>query len=876
LLTAHVVAHTHWDREWYHPFVRFRQRLVALIDELLDHPPGEGESFLLDGQAIVLEDYLDVRPERTAELVSLLQAGRLETGPWYVLADELIPSGEAIVRNLLLGRRILRRLRASSPPVLYCPDSFGHPAALPLIAAGFELPVAIVWRGFGGRRWPASDTVRWQADNGETVILYHLPASGYEYASALPAASALAEERWSRMRDELSPRSATSVVLLPNGADHHARQEKQHEAVRALRKAAKHTGDTVRASSLAAFAKHVVTATAAWHLPLVVRGELRDSYGYTWTLQGTFATRAAQKRANAHAERALLREAEPWAALARQRGAPSRLPLLVAAWRTLLKAHPHDTLCGCSIDEVAQAMDLRVAEATVQANGIRDDAIAQLVGHDAVAARIARDDWKSLVLVRNRAARARGGVAIVEIKQFLADVPVGPGSASATVRRAARATTPPSLHGASALQILDRRVGYDLAESPRHYPDKDLVSVTRAAVWVEPVAGYGLTAYPLGKDAPSMSGPLRPVGVDGGAIDNGIVRLGVAADGRVSVEMSNGARRIDDLIAIEDCVDAGDLYTPSIRVGGAVAELVDTSVTHHGPLLGELRMRWRLPHSASRASRLELRLMLVAESPLVHVRVRGTNRGRDHRLRVGIRTGVVGSEVWADAAFGPVRRRRLEVPEEDMRNERPPLTAPLHRFVSLFATPTGATVFSDGLAEYEATDRGELFVTLLRAVGELSRNDLPERPGHAGWPAPTPRAQSIGPFAARLALLLHGGRDAPTIDLIERTADDALLPLEGRTLRSALHIPEALVGVELEGRGLAFSTLKESEDGEWIVARCVNLLDEPVDGHWRFGVPVREARLARVNEAPLDALVPDGRRIPFKAEPRDVVTILLR
>jgi mannosylglycerate hydrolase len=876
LLTAHVVAHTHWDREWYHPFVRFRQRLVTLIDELLDHPPGEGESFLLDGQGIVLEDYLEVRPERAAELSSLLHAGRLEAGPWYVLADELIPSGEALVRNLLLGRRVLRRLRASSPPVLYCPDSFGHPAALPTIAAGFELPVAIVWRGFGGRRWPASDTVRWQAESGESIILYHLPASGYEYASALPVAPALAEERWSRMRDELSPRSATSVVLLPNGADHHARQQKQHEAVRALKKAAKHAGDIVRASSLTAFVKHVLTATAAWHLP-VVRGELRDSYGYTWVLQGTFATRAAQKRANAHGERALLRDAEPWAALARLRGRPSRLPVLTAAWRTLLQAHPHDTLCGCSIDEVAEAMDLRLADAIVQANGIRNDAIAELVGHDAVAARTARDEWRSIVLVRNRAPRPRAGVAIVEIKQFLADVPVGPGSASATVRRAAHATRPPRVHGASALQILHRRLDYDLLESPRHYPDKDLVSVTRAAVWVErPVAGYGLTAFPLGDGATVGAAPERSVRVDGSAIDNGLVRLDVAPDGRVSVELSGSARRINDLIAVEDRVDRGDLYTPSIRAGGAVPELVETRVTQRGPLIGAIRMRWRLRHSPSRASCLEVSLMLVAGSPLVRLHVRGTNGGRNHRLRVGIRTGVAAGALWADAAFGPVHRERLEVPEEDMRDERPPPTGPLHRYVSLFSPTAGATLFSDGLAEYEATDRGELFVTLLRAVGALSRSDLPERPGHAGWPAPTPRAQSIGPFAARLALLMHGGRDADTIDLIERTADDVLLPLEGRTLRSALTIPEDLTGVELEGRGLAFSTLKESEDGEWTVARCVNLLSETVDGRWRFGVRIREARLARLNETPLDALVPDGATVPFSAPPRGVVTILVR
>jgi alpha-mannosidase len=243
---------------------------------------------------------------------------------------------------------------------------------------------------------------------------------------------------------------------------------------------------------------------------------------------------------------------------------------------------------------------------------------------------------------------------------------------------------------------------------------------------------------------------------------------------------------------------------------------------------------------------------------------------------VGIRTGVSSAAVWADAAFGPVHRVRLDVPDEDMRDERPLPTAPLHRYVSLFAPTAGATLFSDGLAEYEATDRGELFVTLLRAVGALSRNDLPERPGHAGWPAPTPRAQSIGPLAARLALLLHGGRDTDTIDLIERTADDALLPLEGRTLRSALKVPQALVGVELEGKGLAFSTLKESEDGEWIVARCVNLIDESVDGRWQFGIPIREARLARLDETPLDSLTPQGNTVHFQSPPRAVVTILVR
>src|ERR687894_1149021 len=171
---VHVVSHTHWDREWYHPVGRFRQRLVELIDELLDDPPRAGESFLLDGQGVVLEDYLAVRPDRASELSALLREGRLEAGPWYVLPGGLIPGAEALVRNLLAGRRVLRGMRSSSPQVLYCPDSFGHPAALPTLAAGFGCAVIVLWRGYGGARWPQGDAVRWRAPSGDVAVLYHL------------------------------------------------------------------------------------------------------------------------------------------------------------------------------------------------------------------------------------------------------------------------------------------------------------------------------------------------------------------------------------------------------------------------------------------------------------------------------------------------------------------------------------------------------------------------------------------------------------------------------------------------------------------------------------------------------------------------------
>jgi mannosylglycerate hydrolase len=233
---------------------------------------------------------------------------------------------------------------------------------------------------------------------------------------------------------------------------------------------------------------------------------------------------------------------------------------------------------------------------------------------------------------------------------------------------------------------------------------------------------------------------------------------------------------------------------------------------------------------------------------------------------------------FADAAFASVQRERpINVPADAVQMEHPLATAPLHRCVSHFNSTSGVTVFSDGLTEYESAD-GAIWITLLRSVGELSRPELPERPGNAAWPAHTPLAQCMGPFEAQLGVMLHGPRTAESIDEIERTADDVLYPLVGETLRSALRMPTPKHGVTLDGVGLAFSSLKESDNGEWIVLRCFNLLDHEVRGSWAFGEgrTLREAQLARLDETPIGRAELAGNTIAFAAPPRGIVTILAR
>ncbi|MBM4195188.1 MAG: hypothetical protein FJ202_12550, partial [Gemmatimonadetes bacterium] len=673
-------------------------------------------------------------------------------------------------------------------------------------------------------------------------------------------------ERWATMVPDLIGRSRSEHVLLPNGADHHARQRNLPAALEALAAAAR--PHVVIGSSLATFAESLVAAASRSGGIPGIRGELRDSYGYLWTLQGTFSARAPQKRRHAQVERLLLRDCEPWVALA---GA-SKVALLHVAWKSLLLCHPHDTLCGCSTDLVARAMDARLDDAEDQAVGLRDDALLEMIGHDRDRAREEPGSWTPVTLVRNPSARPRSGVAILRLSAFAADVKVGANASPGAVRTA-RARVP-ALDGVPPVQVLTKALAHERTEAPRHYPDNDEVLGAEVAAWVGNVPAYGIRGYRHVGRAAKDEIP-NPVVVDGLSLSNGFVSVRVTSDGRVTFDDHSTGVGIGDLLSWESREEAGDEYTASPR--GPMLEFTydGARVVHRGPVRGTIALEWRMKRRGFVVTGRTL-LTVDAGARFLRIGVDARNAAADHRLRLGIATHLRDARVWADAMFGPVERKPIVATPEDLKLETPPATAPLHRYVSLFTESRGATVYSDGLAEYEADPNGTVFITLLRSVGELSRNDIPERPGHAGWPTPTLGAHCRGPFSARFALMCHGPRNAKTIDRIEHAADDVLLPLMGGTLRSALAVPAPVSGVGLDGLGLACSAITRTDDGEQFVLRCVNLTDETVAGAWTVPAGFSIAALARLDETVIGPLTVADGRIAFVAPPRAVITVLVR
>jgi alpha-mannosidase len=375
--TLHLVSHTHWDREWYLTFQQFRLKLVHLIDgllELLDSEP-DYKHFTLDGQTIVLDDYLFMRPERADALRAHVRSGRILIGPWHILPDEFLVSPEAMIRNLLQGDRTARQF-GPKMMVGYLPDPFGHIGQMPQILRGFGIETAAFRRGLADE--PCE--LWWASPDGSRVFAAYL-RDGYDNAAWLPTSSPerfVSEVR--RLRDSLAPHSAVPPLLLMHGTDH---MEPPPDTTAAIAHAnGRLDGDNLIHSTLPAYLAAVQAAIRnpaplragidrqQSTIPTVV-GELRSPKRHH-LLPAVLSARMWIKQRNHQCETLLEKWAEPfsvWASLcqAEARSAEAlqsdRLsdpaPILRQAWRMLMECHPHDSICGCSIDQVHDEMRSR-------------------------------------------------------------------------------------------------------------------------------------------------------------------------------------------------------------------------------------------------------------------------------------------------------------------------------------------------------------------------------------------------------------------------------------------------------------------------------------------------------------------------------------
>ena len=857
---VHLVPHTHWDREWYEPFQTFRLRLVDLIDQLLSRMErDERLRFTLDGQAATVDDYLEVRPEAEPLIRRLIAEGRLAIGPWQILLDEFLVSGETIVRNLELGWQRAEAL-GGAMPVGYLPDMFGHVAQMPQILRRAGIDRAVVWRGVPSDI--VSHAFAWTAPDGSTVETTYL-VGGYgngaylfDVPDRLPAKLA----DYARIHADFYGERA---LLAMYGTDHAVPSPRLADLIDGVNADAGPV--TVRMETLAEYVAAQEATDARWE------GELRSGARANMLMNVTSA-RVDLKAAAARAERALERYAEPLTAL---HGGPWPERLLELAWRRVVENSAHDSICGCSHDAVVRQVIGRYAEAEQIASGILRATlrrIAEQVGGGQLAVAnptpAARVDlveldvavpagWSSVVVrvgqrVLPTQEVARPGPILGELRMPAHEIPeffrrrrhgrelfgrminglrLDPGEGDAPPRLVVLVDAVPDpeeldveelLASADRATAADPEAMWDVVVAA---PDRRLV-VARVPV---PALGWTRCAEADGAGL-DMEPVPNPVGAADRRLTNGLVSIDVAADG--TFRLSGGGSELAGVGRIVDGGDFGDSYNYGPPAHDTIVETpteVECEVVEAGPLRGVLEVRRRFDWPAgvlrdgsartseSVATTVATRLELRADEPFVRVRIDVENRSRDHRVRWHVPLGRPVTTSAAEGQFAVVERG-LSV--EGGRGEVPLPTFPAVGFVAV----EGCSVLLHQVTEYEVVDGRELALTILRSFGLISRNANPYREDPAGPEIPVPEAQLLGEHTFRFALYPHAGHwlEAGTLEQAERYRYpfQAIRALGSpRPAEDEARVP-AVEGLRVDGAGVVLSALRR-RDG-WLELRLVN------------------------------------------------------
>ena len=753
-LTFHLIPHVHWDREWYLTRSAFTARLVAAMDrllELLESAPRL--RFHLDGQMILVEDYLSIVPGARGTIEALARRGQLALGPWYVLADELIPSGVSLTRNLEIGIAMAREFGGEAP-VLYSPDAFGHPAGLPDLASRFGIRWAVVWRGLGRPGGKERDLYRWRGTSGGSVLTHHLPPQGYEAGVALIEERGL-RARWKALRLQLTARALTREIAIPVGADHHAPSPALPEL--AVRLGALEPDAEVRFSSWAEYFAAVERSAIE---PGEIAGELRNSAGYVWSLQGIHSTRSRMKGRHSAAE-----------ALAVTASRLAAGPVVDRIWRDLVQSQFHDTIGGCCADAVAAEQEVRLTGVADMAAETIRQAIYRSIGHDPDRARRDPDRAEPVLAVWNPDRRARSGVVIAETTWFDRDELVGPPGDREPREGLGYRTfhlTAPDGHRV-AVQVLRVAPGFERVDAPAHYPDLDRVDRVWVAAWLDLLPSQPVSVFGVGNDAgPSVEG-ANPVEAVGNGIGNGLIRITAESDGSFRLDDLTHGISHRHLLQIESEPDRGDLYTPDIDERTRIrARIGSARVVARGPLVGGIETTWSVAPAAGGLVRGRTVGWLEAGGAAMRVRIEFDNWADDHRLRV-VLPAVLFRESVAGTPFGSARRGPGQL-DRSWPEESTLPTAPAHGFVESTNPKRPFRLEWPGFFEYEHRPDGALAVTLCRSVGLLSRADGGNRRGHAGWAMSTPDAQEHGRHAMDFTIQLGAASGSAPVPLWIRSA----------------------------------------------------------------------------------------------------------
>lgn len=890
----HFIPNTHLDREWTLDFEHTRKMTVDFIDDLLVIMKKiPGYTFLLDSQAVPLEDYLEIRPEKREEIKKHIKAGRINAGPWYSALDMNTIVGESAVRNMLYGHLTVEEF-GKPMKVGYTPFGWGQVSQLPQIYKGFGVDVAMFYRGITKDQAPRSEFVWRGADGSELLVsrfgtgarynfyfgvwrkalyqtephrinrrFYWLENSspfklcdcdnrynhGYVFGEKWKMDKTAADAAFKSLVEAEKKEFGTEHIALMHGMDTSTPDIREAEILEQCKDIAKGDGE-VFYSSLPKYAEALKKAVDMKKLP-VIEGEVRhlsmNKYGFNYIANDIISARSRQKVLLNDAENALIRKAEPFGFMAWQSGAPWLSPFMNLAWRQYLKCHAHDTIGGCGIDRIEQDATYRLRDAISLANMATSESLLKLQ---------AQIDSSSLT---------KEGVVLTVFNPL-------PFERSEVVSGFVDVARELEGKGFELRDAKGKPVKFEIA--PTNYFGKvfrdhaDLALMSYADEYKleffaakVPAMGYKTFILTRTKDAQKREADKSTT------LENEFLKVEVNADGSINVSDKKSGQIYKNLNYFEDGGEMGhswshvspikDLIVSSKSAKAKLSRVESGEVSNSVKAAFTLKIPADTPRSKDymdwrQSTRLAKNLIptnfeviytLKAGARNVEVEVKFENKCRNHRLRAMFDADVKAENSFAEVVFDVVERRVIK-DEKNPYSNQPELTFPFARFAGFRNKERSFAVLGGGLKEYEAFEDGRFALTVTRAyenkICTSGDYDLEYKPGDL--------SQGIGEHKYRYALCF--GDFGAGYEKIFRQADSFTAPLllAETKARKGGKLPMEASYLELSNPSVQLSCIKKAERSNAVLVRVFNPTKRAQKCEIKFSKPVKDAKLANLNE----------------------------
>ncbi|EOG05232.1 glycosyl hydrolase [Enterococcus faecium EnGen0171] len=843
---VYIISHSHWDREWYMAYEQHHMRLIELIDDLLElfEVDPSFNSFHLDGQTIILDDYLQVRPEKRQAIQQAINEGKLRIGPFYILQDDFLISSESNVRNMLIG---MEESRKWGTPVMlgYFPDTFGNMGQTPQLMKQAGISAAAFGRGvkpigfdnqvLEAENYSSQYSEMWWKGPDQTAIFGLLFANWYSNGNEIPVEKEAALAFWKQKLADAEQYASTNHLLMMNGVD---QQPVQKDISKAIHLANELFPDYEFIHSnftdyLEAVQKDVPEDLGS------VEGELTSQETDGWyTLANTASARVYLKQWNTKVQRQLENITEPLATMAYEVSGNYPHDQLDYAWKTLMQNHPHDSICGCSVDSVHREMIPRFEKADEVGKYLAQDSLEQLTA--AIDTTGFPKDSFPFVIV-NTAGMDKTGEAEITIelerKRFAEGIPEQLYQELENLPK--RKYHVETKSGATIPAILSEETvqfGYDLPKDRFRVPY--MARMIKVTLPLENMPAFSWETFALVEGEAKAEEKETMIHQSGRIIENGPLHLTIEKNGTITMEDRKNKRKLNNLHIFEDIGDIGNEYIfkqpfydqpilSSNKENSEVKVLVDTPEIAKISILQEMEIpvsaderlekeqqmvvefRYRKAERSKEKRILQIKTIMTIrkDSKKIDFETTLDNQMKDHRLRVLFPTKLHVEHHEADSIFEVVKR-----PNHVSKSWENP-TNPQHQqaFVNIHDEEYGVTVGNFGLNEYEVTEDGQIAVTLLRSVGEL---------GDWGY-FPTPEAQCLGEHRFNYSIELHGPEEKFSTYL---HAYAAQIPFSTQQIK---HHEGTLISKQqyltIKSETFAITALKRSKFSDKVVVRGFNM-----------------------------------------------------